>query len=134
MMKITLGNLSRKISAVGLGCWQFSGGKELMGRYWEGLTQDLVNDIVRASIEEGVDWFDSAEAYGAGHTYLVNVLTEPRGLDLYIDGEYHGRTNRTVRLPQGTHVLILRSSGVILHEDKVSVPNQSTVYIDLENE
>jgi len=68
MKKITLGNISIKLSAVGLGCCQFSGGKGLMGRYWEGLSQDLVNDIVRAFIEEGVDWFDTAEAYGNGES------------------------------------------------------------------
>lgn len=54
------------MSPVGLGCWQFSGGKGLAGWYWEALPQGRIREIVRAALEGGVNWFDTAEAYGKG--------------------------------------------------------------------
>jgi len=66
MNKIQLGSSPITVTPVGLGCWQFSGGKGLSGGYWKGLNQDAVNQIVSAAIEEGISWFDTAEVYGMG--------------------------------------------------------------------
>jgi len=63
-----LGRTGIEITAIGLGCWQFSGGKGLAGRYWKALEQPLVNEIVGASVKSGVNWFDTAEAYGLGRS------------------------------------------------------------------
>jgi aryl-alcohol dehydrogenase-like predicted oxidoreductase len=63
-----LGRTGIEISPIGLGCWQFSGGKGLAGRYWKALEQSLVTEIVRASFTNGVNWFDTAEAYGRGRS------------------------------------------------------------------
>jgi aryl-alcohol dehydrogenase-like predicted oxidoreductase len=63
-----LGTTDISITPIGLGCWQFSGGQGLAGRYWPALPQETVNDIVRVSLEGGIDWFDTAEAYGAGRS------------------------------------------------------------------
>jgi len=64
-----LGPTTIRVTPIGLGCWQFSGGEGgLGGRYWPALTQDAVNAIVRASLEGGIDWFDTAEAYGVGRS------------------------------------------------------------------
>ena len=56
------------ITPIGLGCWQFSGGKGLVGGYWKPIAQDDVNRIVRASLDGGINWFDTAEAYGMGQS------------------------------------------------------------------
>jgi aryl-alcohol dehydrogenase-like predicted oxidoreductase len=61
-----LGASGLRVSPVGLGCWQFSGGKGLVGGYWEVLPQDRIREIVKAALEGGVNWFDTAEAYGGG--------------------------------------------------------------------
>ena len=61
-----LGRTQTKISPIGLGCWQFSGGGLLVGRYWGTISQAMVNDIVTTSLQNGVNWFDTAEAYGFG--------------------------------------------------------------------
>ncbi|MFC1791916.1 aldo/keto reductase, partial [Gemmatimonadota bacterium] len=61
-----LGASGIRVSPVGLGCWQFSAGKGLIGGYWEALSQERVQSIVRVSLEGGVTWFDTAEAYGNG--------------------------------------------------------------------
>ncbi len=61
-----LGESTLQVSPVGLGCWQFSRGEGLAGRYWANVPQETVRDIVRASLEGGVNWFDTAEIYGNG--------------------------------------------------------------------
>src|SRR5438132_12192568 len=63
-----LGRSPIRVSAIGLGCWQFSGGTGLGGRYWPALGQDAVNAIVAASLAGGVNWFDTAEIYGNGRS------------------------------------------------------------------
>ena len=64
----TLGATDIRISPIGLGCWQFSGGKGLAGFYWKAIDQEDVNRIVAAAIEGGMNWFDTAEAYGKGRS------------------------------------------------------------------
>jgi aryl-alcohol dehydrogenase-like predicted oxidoreductase len=63
-----LGSTSIEITAIGLGCWQFSGGHGLVGGYWEALAQEAVDGIVRVALDGGVNWFDTAEAYGKGRS------------------------------------------------------------------
>jgi aryl-alcohol dehydrogenase-like predicted oxidoreductase len=61
-----LGSSDLMVSPVGLGCWQFSKGSGLMGRYWPELADSVAREIVRKSLDGGVNWFDTAEAYGWG--------------------------------------------------------------------
>jgi aryl-alcohol dehydrogenase-like predicted oxidoreductase len=69
-----LGKTDIEISPIGLGCWQFSGGHGLVGRYWPVLDRATVRAIVEGSLEAGVSWFDTAEAYGGGES--ERALTE----------------------------------------------------------
>lgn len=61
-----LGQSDLLISALGLGCWQFSKGSGLVGKFWPVLPDADIVDIVRLSLEGGMNWFDTAEAYGWG--------------------------------------------------------------------
>ncbi len=61
-----LGRSQLLVSPMGLGCWQFSAGKGLIGGFWEALSQERVTSIVQASLAGGINWFDTAEAYGNG--------------------------------------------------------------------
>lgn len=61
-----LGSSELRVSPIGLGCWQFSKGSGLTGRYWPELADPVAREIVRKSIEGGINWFDTAEAYGWG--------------------------------------------------------------------
>ena len=63
-----LGRTGLQISAIGQGCWQFSRGQGLGGEYWGYVDQAEVNAIVRAGIAGGINWFDTAEAYGHGES------------------------------------------------------------------
>lgn len=64
----TLGPTGIRVTPIGLGCWQFSGGEGLGGRYWQTLTQETMNDVVKAALDGGIGWFDTAESYGAGRS------------------------------------------------------------------
>jgi aryl-alcohol dehydrogenase-like predicted oxidoreductase len=62
----TLGSTDIAVTPVGLGCWQFSRSRGLAGGYWDALPQETVRAIVEASLEGGINWFDTAEVYGNG--------------------------------------------------------------------
>jgi len=61
-----LGKSGIKITPIGLGCWQFSKQRNFAGRFWPSLEDELIQDIVRISLEGGINWFDTAELYGHG--------------------------------------------------------------------
>jgi aryl-alcohol dehydrogenase-like predicted oxidoreductase len=66
-----LGRSHITISAIGLGCWQFSQGRGLVGGFWPALSQETANQIVATSLAAGINWFDTAEAYGKGRSEVV---------------------------------------------------------------
>ena len=61
-----LGHSELQISALGLGCWQVSKQAGLVGKYWPPLSDEDTCKIVKASIDGGINWFDTAEIYGRG--------------------------------------------------------------------
>ncbi len=63
-----LGKTDIEISAIGLGCWQFSQGKGLTGNMWSVLDQGTIDSIVQTALKGGINWFDTAEAYGNGQS------------------------------------------------------------------
>ncbi|MCT2534181.1 aldo/keto reductase [Aquibacillus koreensis] len=63
-----LGQSALEISALGLGCWQFSKGRGMVGRFWAEMDQHDINEIVKMSLEGGINWFDTAEVYGKGES------------------------------------------------------------------
>jgi len=44
-----LGDSDLSVSPVGLGCWQFSRGKGLIGNYWKSLDDTEIRNIIEAS-------------------------------------------------------------------------------------
>jgi aryl-alcohol dehydrogenase-like predicted oxidoreductase len=61
-----LGKSGLMVSPIGLGCWQFAGGS--MSAYWKTPPQEDINAIIKVSLEGGINWFDTAELYGAGRS------------------------------------------------------------------
>jgi aryl-alcohol dehydrogenase-like predicted oxidoreductase len=65
MTKRRLGRSDLWITPVGLGCWQFSQGRG-WNKYWPVLPETEIEAIIIASLDGGINWFDTAEAYGNG--------------------------------------------------------------------
>lgn len=61
-----LGKTDIEVTPVGLGCWQFSAGQGLAGKYWEAIPQQAIDQVVQASLAGSINWFDTAEIYGNG--------------------------------------------------------------------
>ncbi|MEY3480581.1 MAG: hypothetical protein RIQ71_1356 [Verrucomicrobiota bacterium] len=57
----TLGKNGFIVGEIGLGCWQFGGD-------WGEIEEDAADNIMSASLERGVDFFDTANVYGGGRS------------------------------------------------------------------
>ena len=64
--KRTLGKTSLSVTPIGLGMMEFSGGGGLIGFAFPTISQEEKNATVRAGLDGGVNWFDTAELYGGG--------------------------------------------------------------------
>jgi aryl-alcohol dehydrogenase-like predicted oxidoreductase len=63
MKKKLCRNSGLKLSELGTGCWSFGGGD-----YWGEQNQKDVNNVVHASVDMGINYFDTAEAYNEGRS------------------------------------------------------------------
>jgi aryl-alcohol dehydrogenase-like predicted oxidoreductase len=92
LKKRNLGQSGISIGEVGLGCWQFGGD-------FGPMDERTAFDILAASVENGINFFDTADVYGAGRSETligrflrksgkaVVVATKfGRGGDVYPDG------------------------------------------------
>ena len=64
----SLGLTGIMVTPIGLGCWQFSKQKNMAGKFWPTLEDNLIERIVSLSIDSGINWFDTAEVYGGGES------------------------------------------------------------------
>lgn len=63
----TFGKTDLQITPIGLGMMEFSGGGSgLLRKAFPIIPQEEKNAIVKAALEGGINWFDTAELYGAG--------------------------------------------------------------------
>lgn len=63
-----LGGSDVEVTPIGQGCMQFSGDRGVAARFYAPMTQEAVTAVVRAALDGGVTWFDTAEMYGGGHS------------------------------------------------------------------
>ena len=61
-----LGKSDLKVTPLGLGCWQFSKKSNFAGKFWPNLGDEVITSIVDQSLQNGINWFDTAEIYGGG--------------------------------------------------------------------
>ncbi len=64
----SLGQTGIMVTSIGLGTWQFSKQKNMAGKFWPALEDNLIDRIVALSLAGGINWFDTAEVYGAGES------------------------------------------------------------------
>ena len=82
MEQRTIERLGRSVSVVGLGTWQ-------LGADWGSVVVDDARATLEAAVEEGVTFFDTADAYGDGRSeQFCGELhrRHPRGADRDQDG------------------------------------------------
>ena len=66
--KHQLGRTGIEITPIGLGVMQFAGGSGVFRFMFPRVPQELRNEIVKKAIDGGINWFDTAEAYGGGRS------------------------------------------------------------------
>jgi len=78
MLKRTLGKSKLEVSALGMGCWAIGGpwtwaqpGKEPYPAGWGNTDDGESIRAIHAAMDIGVDFFDTAANYGAGHSEVV---------------------------------------------------------------
>jgi aryl-alcohol dehydrogenase-like predicted oxidoreductase len=59
-----LGRTGQRVSLIGLGTWQ-------LGADWGDVTEREALDVLRASVESGVTFFDTADVYGDGRSEQI---------------------------------------------------------------
>jgi aryl-alcohol dehydrogenase-like predicted oxidoreductase len=64
--KRMLGKTNIEVTPIGLGMMEFAGGGRLMGPVFPKISQEEKNAAVKAGLDGGINWFDTAELYGAG--------------------------------------------------------------------
>ena len=65
--KRPLGKTNIQVTPIGLGMMEFAGGgKGILGPAFPVINQDEKNAIVKAALDGGINWFDTAELYGGG--------------------------------------------------------------------
>ena len=64
MLQNTLGRTGRTVSTVGLGTWQ-------LGADWGDVDEEAALDVLRASADAGVTFFDTADVYGDGRSEQI---------------------------------------------------------------
>ena len=61
-----LGKTGMQVTPVGLGVMELAGGGGLIGRAFPVIPPSDKNAIIQAALDSGINWFDTAELYGAG--------------------------------------------------------------------
>ena len=74
--KRRLGQTDIEITPVGLGVMQFAGGAGVFRMMFPEIPQEDMNGIIKAALDGGINWFDTAEMYGRGRSErgLANAL------------------------------------------------------------
>jgi len=78
-----LGKTDILVTPVGLGVMELAGGGGLVGRMFPVIPPEEKNAIIKAALDGGINWFDTAELYGAGlsERSLANGLQAAGKLD-----------------------------------------------------
>lgn len=64
-----LGNSDMKLTAIGVGAWAIGGGGWAFG--WGPQDDSESVDAIRAALDQGMNWIDTAAVYGLGHSEEV---------------------------------------------------------------
>ncbi|MFD0468383.1 aldo/keto reductase [Nonomuraea thailandensis] len=78
---VRLGRTDIEITPIGLGCMQFAGTANVARWMVRPIGQETATSVVRAALDGGVTWFDTAEMYGNGHSeHLLATALQTCGI------------------------------------------------------
>ncbi|MBO1305037.1 aldo/keto reductase [Enterococcus sp. 669A] len=118
-----LGTTELALSPIGLGTWQFSGGNGLTSKFWNQVDFQTMKEILRISLENGVNWVDTAEAYGNGESERVigRIIQELESEGMtapYIADKWWplARTARSITTTIDQRLALLQKSTIDLYQ------------------
>ncbi|MCJ7823810.1 MAG: aldo/keto reductase [Anaerolineales bacterium] len=129
-MRRALGRSGIEVSAVGMGCWAIG------GPFWSGETPLGWGDVddeesilaIHAALDRGVNFFDTANVYGAGHSERVlGRAIAGRRSSVVIATKFNALFDETTRQVTGADA----SPGGIRKACEESLHRLGTDYIDL---
>ncbi|MGE0217252.1 aldo/keto reductase [Mycolicibacterium sp.] len=126
------GSTGIQISAIGLGCMQFSG-PGLVSRFHTPLPQPEVDAIVQAALDGGLSWFDTAENYGKGTgerklaTGLTNCGLKPGDTIVATKWSPLGRTAKNLEKTIGNRLEALSPFPIDLYQIHLGFGSFSSV-------
>jgi aryl-alcohol dehydrogenase-like predicted oxidoreductase len=68
--KRRLGKTDIRVTPIGLGAMEFSGGKGMIGYLLSAVPPETQNEVIRVALESGMNWIDTAELYGSGYSEM----------------------------------------------------------------
>ncbi len=78
MQHRNFGSLGWKVSEIGLGCWA-------IGADWGDVSEENARDTLKASLDAGVNFFDTADVYGDGRSEkFVSELIQTTNEKIYV--------------------------------------------------
>jgi len=125
-----LGNTDIVISAMGMGCWAIGGHFLLNGMPdgWGPVDDQVSKAAIDAAYAHGVTFFDTADAYGTGHSEeLLGEALKHRRKNVVIATKFGFTYDREQRALTGIDV----SPGYIRAACQASLKRLQTDYIDL---
>lgn len=76
MQYVQLGARGPRVSTIGFGAWAIG------GKNWGPTDDDVSRNAIRAALDEGVNFIDTADVYGFGHSEdLIREVLDERGRD-----------------------------------------------------
>ncbi|NHI88099.1 MAG: aldo/keto reductase [Candidatus Thorarchaeota archaeon] len=70
IQKRSLGKTDIRITPIGLGAMEFSGGKGMIKYLLAPVPPDTQDEVICTAIENGTNWIDTAELYGSGYSEI----------------------------------------------------------------
>jgi aryl-alcohol dehydrogenase-like predicted oxidoreductase len=90
MQQSTIGRLGRTVSVVGLGTWQ-------LGADWGSVTVQAAHETLDSAVNAGVNFFDTADAYGDGRSEQFCAELRERHPDVFIATKMGRRVEQLTR-------------------------------------